>query len=305
MIAYNEQQTKSVEAQQKMYELTKSMREGYLDVIREMSTGMGEFEKIIGTQEMGASQLMNAVQGVGEGLVANSAVMGAQVPILKKGTAEYEKQKKLYDSMKEPLARHTPQGIKVKEEADEAAGLLLKDRIEEHAEKGVDTAAAPTPSDAQLGVARDTGIVYGKAPDTTAEEGARRAVRKEALEGTIPTHGGAGFGVEAKTAAATAEPVVVQDLPKGAPVPLMKGVTPGGYVPDLHPKGVGGPISATPMAPTTKGMGTSAEELAAEAGAGRGAGEVTVVVTLSDDLKGEIQNLKNVNARLADATRGT
>lgn len=53
--------TKQAEHQKKIYDLTKEMREGYLDAVREMSVGAGEFEKIIGTQEMGVTQLMDAV----------------------------------------------------------------------------------------------------------------------------------------------------------------------------------------------------------------------------------------------------
>jgi len=52
----------TMDQQQKIYELTKSIREGYLDALREMSVGAGEFEKIIGTQEMGVTQLMSAVK---------------------------------------------------------------------------------------------------------------------------------------------------------------------------------------------------------------------------------------------------
>lgn len=52
---------KIADQQQKIYDLTKEVREGYLDAIREMSVGAGEFEKIIGTQEVGVTQLMDAV----------------------------------------------------------------------------------------------------------------------------------------------------------------------------------------------------------------------------------------------------
>jgi len=54
--------TKEMQQQQKIYDLTKNIREGYLDALREMSVGAGEFEKIIGTQEMGVTQLMDAVK---------------------------------------------------------------------------------------------------------------------------------------------------------------------------------------------------------------------------------------------------
>jgi hypothetical protein len=59
---YQKKQTKSLEAQKKIYDLTKDIREGYLDALREMSSGAGEFEKIIGTHEMGVTQLMDAVK---------------------------------------------------------------------------------------------------------------------------------------------------------------------------------------------------------------------------------------------------
>jgi hypothetical protein len=55
---------KIMDQQQKVYDLTKNVREGYLDAIREMSSGAGEFEKIIGTQEMGVSQLMDVVKEI-------------------------------------------------------------------------------------------------------------------------------------------------------------------------------------------------------------------------------------------------
>ncbi|MFA5312395.1 MAG: hypothetical protein WC375_03625 [Methanomassiliicoccales archaeon] len=61
---YRKIQTSILGDQQKIYDLTKEMREGYLDAIREMSVGAGEFEKIIGTQTMGFSQLMDITKQV-------------------------------------------------------------------------------------------------------------------------------------------------------------------------------------------------------------------------------------------------
>lgn len=58
---YQELSKKSMDQQLKIYEITKNVREGYLDAIREMSVGGGEFEKIIGTQEMGVTQLMDTI----------------------------------------------------------------------------------------------------------------------------------------------------------------------------------------------------------------------------------------------------
>ena len=48
--------------QKKIYDLTKSIREGYLNAISAMTLGAGEFSKIVGTQEMGVTQLMGAVE---------------------------------------------------------------------------------------------------------------------------------------------------------------------------------------------------------------------------------------------------
>ena len=67
---------KIMDQQQKIYDLTKDIREGYLDAIREMSTGAGEFEKIIGTQEMGVTQLMDAVKDVTGVAKLNTMALG-------------------------------------------------------------------------------------------------------------------------------------------------------------------------------------------------------------------------------------
>ena len=73
---------KIMQQQQKIYDLTKDVREGYLDALREMSVGAGEFEKIIGTQEMGVTQLMSAVDRFSqtgmEGLLNTFALGGMQ-----------------------------------------------------------------------------------------------------------------------------------------------------------------------------------------------------------------------------------
>ncbi|MFA7219216.1 MAG: hypothetical protein WC119_01770 [Synergistaceae bacterium] len=74
--------SKIMEQQKKIYDITKDVREGYLDAMQEMAVGFGEFEKIIGTQEMGASQLMGAVDkynvGGEQGLLNTMAIGGAQ-----------------------------------------------------------------------------------------------------------------------------------------------------------------------------------------------------------------------------------
>jgi hypothetical protein len=69
--------------QQKIYDLTKDIREGYLDAIREMSVGAGEFEKIIGLQDMGVTQLMGAVKDVtGVAKLNTMALGGLQEKVL-------------------------------------------------------------------------------------------------------------------------------------------------------------------------------------------------------------------------------
>jgi len=63
--------------QLKIYELTKDIREGYLDSMREMSINAREFDKVIGTQELGVSQLMKTVhQATGEWKLNTMALGG-------------------------------------------------------------------------------------------------------------------------------------------------------------------------------------------------------------------------------------
>ena len=57
----NEVTSNQLKQQKKIYDITKDVREGYLDALMEMSSGFGEFEKIIGTQDAGSTQLMDAV----------------------------------------------------------------------------------------------------------------------------------------------------------------------------------------------------------------------------------------------------
>jgi len=72
---------KQMQQQKKIYDLTKDIREGYLDALREMSSGAGEFEKIIGTQTMGTSQLMDAVDKfttTGQKNILNTGALGGR-----------------------------------------------------------------------------------------------------------------------------------------------------------------------------------------------------------------------------------
>ena len=75
---YQDLTKKSMDQQQKIYDLTKNIREGYLDSIREMSVGAGEFEKIIGTQTMGTTQLMDAVDKFSKGALNTMKLGGRQ-----------------------------------------------------------------------------------------------------------------------------------------------------------------------------------------------------------------------------------
>ncbi|HUW06033.1 MAG TPA: hypothetical protein VMW01_07215, partial [Williamwhitmania sp.] len=69
---------KQMQQQLKIYELTKNIREGYLDAIREMAVGAGRFEKIIGTQTMGTTQLMKAVKGASGMYKLNTMALGGR-----------------------------------------------------------------------------------------------------------------------------------------------------------------------------------------------------------------------------------
>jgi len=75
-VQHQQYSQKTMEQQQKIYDLTKDIREGYLDAIREMSTGAGEFEKIIGTQDMGVTQLMDSVKDVTGVAKLNTMALG-------------------------------------------------------------------------------------------------------------------------------------------------------------------------------------------------------------------------------------
>mgnify|MGYP000855317622 FL=1 len=70
--------SKQMQAQQKIYELTKEVREGYLDAQREMSVGAGIFAKTIGTQTAGVDQLMDIVNKFGEKGSLNTLKLGGQ-----------------------------------------------------------------------------------------------------------------------------------------------------------------------------------------------------------------------------------
>jgi len=78
---YQDLSKKSMEQQEKIYEITKNIREGYLDAIKEMSIGAGEFEKIIGTQNMGVTQIMNTVHKMSGEWKLNTLKVGGVSPV--------------------------------------------------------------------------------------------------------------------------------------------------------------------------------------------------------------------------------
>jgi len=67
--------------QQKVYDLTKNIREGYLDAIRQMSSGAKEFTKIIGTQTRGSTQLMDITKRVTGVAKLNTMKLGGKVVV--------------------------------------------------------------------------------------------------------------------------------------------------------------------------------------------------------------------------------
>jgi len=72
--------TNELKQQQKIYDITKDVREGYLDAMTEMAAGAGEFSKIIGTQDKGVTQLMQSVKDVtGEDRMNTMALGGKRV----------------------------------------------------------------------------------------------------------------------------------------------------------------------------------------------------------------------------------
>lgn len=72
-------QSETMKHQQKIYELTKEMREGYLDAMTEMSTNLGEFTAIVGTLETGFTQMMDVVKDVEGSEVLNTMRGGVRV----------------------------------------------------------------------------------------------------------------------------------------------------------------------------------------------------------------------------------
>lgn len=70
--------TDSGKQQQKILEITKQVREGYLSAMKQAAFGFGQFSKIIGTQTRGVSQLMNLVKRVRGANVTNTMALGGR-----------------------------------------------------------------------------------------------------------------------------------------------------------------------------------------------------------------------------------
>ena len=75
---YNAVTTDSMKQQQKILEITKQVREGYLSAMKQAAFGFGQFGKIIGNQTRGASQLMTLVKKVSGSAKLNTMAMGGQ-----------------------------------------------------------------------------------------------------------------------------------------------------------------------------------------------------------------------------------
>lgn len=156
--------TKIMQQQQKIYDLTKEVREGYLDAIREMSIGAGEFEKIIGTQEMGTSQLLDTIEAVTGESKGNSMKMGG-------------KQKSGSMVGTEVTGYYSTQGMHMAggEKWNEMSGRLYKqDEAKKKAEDAISGKAAAEPPKAGTGLveesllnpareSKEQGVIIGEA----------------------------------------------------------------------------------------------------------------------------------------------
>jgi hypothetical protein len=161
---YNKLQNDSLSAQKKIYDLTKDVREGYLDAVREMSFGAGEFSKIIGTQDMGVTQLMESVKGVtGEDKLNSMALGGITSTTSAGGKARMGE-----------AASYTTGGLKfgqISGKAQEAMNTDIygyADSIKKVAAEGKGTAAAPT-AGMDGGVSEHTNTVRAGQDKTTSE----------------------------------------------------------------------------------------------------------------------------------------
>lgn len=190
---------KTMEQQQKIYDLTKDIREGYLDAIREMSVGAGEFEKIIGTQEMGTTQLMKNVKDVtGVAKLNTMALGGLQEQVLSaKGVGtgvagQYGKSGISFIGSKEQERRN--QRIynydKYKKEAESAMRGEVPDRkstVGGASVEGMETYVAP----------ERTGEIIGEVGGKTFGEVAGREFSKRVL-GINPSVVNRGYAVGAE-----------------------------------------------------------------------------------------------------------
>ena len=144
------------EEQSKIYELTKSVREGYLDAIREMSTGAGEFEKIIGRQDMGVTQLMRTVKdATGENRL-NTMQLGF-----------------MGEGLSSPGLRFTNQGVQGDADWNKVNRQIFgyEESVERASRADVDSrvGGAVAASSSQVGAAREAGRVPERSEALTTE----------------------------------------------------------------------------------------------------------------------------------------
>ena len=304
---YNKAQTDNHKLNKEIMDMTKSMRDGYLDVIREMSTGLGEFEKIIGTQEMGASQLMNVIEDVGEGISGNTARLGGQVQMIEQGAVGYAAQQEALQGMQDTRAGFTQGGLQLgrttgQMEAITTSGIGIFPDLSD-----VDPSrVAATPTDVQAGAFRKAALdAAGEVVSESTGTGA--APPSELMHpavGDVPTL------EKLRTSEERAG-----DLPRVKPQELPR-------APGL-PQGTGGSeerirtleeqirnlekirnLQAKSIETQTLRMqnlgilGGTAPSLEPMGEGGAGQGRVEVVVNLSDDLTGRLQRVEDAIVRM-------
>ena len=154
-----------MQQQQKIYNLTKEVREGYLDAIREMAVGAGEFSKIIGTQEMGVTQLMKGVKDVTGLAKLNTMVLGGlqEQTLTKEGVGT------------EVAYKHTTSGLQKNIEAEaekQKLGRVYKyGESREEAEKRMR-------GESTKGSRMGTGVAAGERDKDALKEGASEGTEK-------------------------------------------------------------------------------------------------------------------------------
>jgi hypothetical protein len=270
---HQEYKTKEMQQQQKIYDLTKSIREGYLDAIREMSVGAGEFEKIIGTQEMGTTQLMKAVKDT---------------------TGEYKTNTFKLGGMQESTATASGVGAQLTGQMT-TRGLKFIGGAEQ--ERRNQRIYQYKPS-----VSNVAGIGSGQVSATAPRVGS--AVQPQAPEYLAPSRtsaqqiSGAGY----MTPAANAQNVINQGVGQQAfnvgETRRIKGGREAGLLGTMQLGGLPPPVPAT--GGFVPGIGTMPTPRQAGLEA---ASEAVVTIKLGPNLEGEISELSNMRVQIEKASR--